>query len=357
MFELKSTYLNTAYMGPMPLGAKAKVEQAVREALDPAFSNFEERLQVVERVRAKFAKLLGVSPQNIALGGSVSEMVGHVANGLELHQGDNVVLMQGDYPSMVLPWMVMAELKGFQIHFCTPEEFTRPESLPINDRTRFVGCSHVMFNSGAILPINHLGRHCRNKGVLFMADTSQSLGAVEVDTSDVDILVGVAYKWLLGPYGTAYGYFNATALKEVRRTQAAWLVSANMKSTESLLDYTTEVVPGARRFDRGQSPTYLLNAALEGALDVILEKGLHHITAHNVALAHHFVEGLPKNFKRASSTVTPIVCFKDPARDSATLKRQLAQKNIDVSLREGFLRASFHLFNTRAQVDDLLAAL
>ena len=175
MFNLKHTYLNSAYMGPMPALAKARVQEWLESLQDPAFTNFEARLKFLERVREKIGRLLGAPSRNIALGASVSEFTGHVANGLELHPGDNVVLMDGDFPSMILPWMVASEARGFQVRRLPREVFLNPEKFAaeLNDRTRYAGCSHVMFNTGLQLPVAKLGRICRKNGVLFLADTSQ----------------------------------------------------------------------------------------------------------------------------------------------------------------------------------------
>jgi len=364
MFDLKSIYFNSAYLGPMPLRSRTRIEEALQQALDPAFIQFEERIKILNEVRARFAKLLGAPAENVAVSTSVSELVGHVANGIELHQGDNVVLMDGDYPSMILPWLVVAEIKGFQVRLLPRETFFQPELLEseLNDRTRFVACSHVMFNTGLTLPIADLAKVCRKKEILFLADTSQSFGALAISpeiVNNVDILVGVAYKWLLGPYGSAYGYFSARALKEIRRTHASWLVSANSKSTESLLGYTTETKPGACRFDRGQSPAFLVNAGLIGALDVLLDQGLEQIEKHNMALAQYFLENLPASYSPLSQAgnISPIVCVKPQDEDASQVRSRLALEKIDVSLREGYLRTAFHFFNTRQQVDTLLSVL
>jgi len=364
VFALKSTYLNCAYMGPMPLPAKKRVEEWLTPLTDPAFSNFEERLKILSDVREKLASLLGTSPLNIALGGSVSEMVGHVANGLELHQGDNVVLMENDFPSMILPWMVLSEHKGFHVRLVPRDKFLRPDQLEsvMNDRTRFVGCSHVMFNTGIRLPIAEIGKICRKNEVTFLADTSQSFGAIRVPAdavANVDILVGVGYKWLLGPYGTAYAYFSDRALQKVRRSHAHWLASANVRSTESLLDYTTDTLPGAVKFDRGEAPVYLLNAAMDASLGVLLDQNLDKIEHHNMDLARYFLESLPTGYESLSTieTLSPIICFKSLKVDSGEMKKRLAKAGIDISLREGYLRASFHFFNDRKQVDQLLGVL
>lgn len=364
MFELKSDYFNSAYLGPTPVLARRRVEESLRQTMDPAFFLYDDWYKFTDEIRARFGKLLGAPADHIALSTSVSELVSHVANGLELHAGDEVILLDGDYPAMVLPWMLAAEYRGFQIHRLPLEDFLQPHNLRrhFTDRTRYVGCSHVMFNTGTQLPIAEIGKLCRENGVLFLADTSQSFGGMTITkeiVTNVDILVGVAYKWLLGPYGSAYGYFSDSALKSVRRTHANWLVAPSSKQSENLLNYTLETLPGARKFDRGQSSSYLITAALGGALDVILETGLAQIEKHNRKLVDNFLENLPNHFEIAGHPeyLSNIVCIKPPNEDAMAAKLRLKKKNIDVSVREGFLRIAFHFFNTEEQVQKLLREL
>lgn len=361
MFDLKSTYFNTAYFGPMPLKAKARVEAAIARTLDPSFMSFNEWFDLSDRVRSRFAALLGCPADNVALSTSVAELVSHIANGLELQDGDEILLLKGDYPSMVLPWMVRAERTPLNIRLLDEEVFADPSRLSaeIGPRTRAVGVSHVTFHSGRRYPINEIGRLCRERGVLFIADASQSFGAMSVNLANVDILVGVAYKWLLGPYGSAYGYFSDDALAHLHRTHANWLVSPNSLSVESLVDYTTAVLPGARKFDRGQSPSFLITAALEGALEVIQEKGLKRIEAHNLSLARHFATNIPRGYNLVinSDEVTPILCIRPQREDAMDIRAKLATKGMDMSVREGRLRLSFHFFNTLDEINKLLQAL
>ncbi|MGE0526116.1 MAG: aminotransferase class V-fold PLP-dependent enzyme, partial [Bdellovibrionales bacterium] len=212
------------------------------------------------------------------------------------------------------------------------------------------------------LPIADLGRICRERQVLFLADTSQSLGGMSLSSDilhNVDILVGVAYKWLLGPYGSAYGCFSKEAMSSLPRTHASWLVSPIAKDTENLLNYTTATLPGARKFDRGQSASFLITAALAGALEIISEVGLREIEQHNAGLVAHFLEHLPKGNTVAGPQDfrSNIVCVRPATKDAKALKALLAQNSIDVSVREGLVRFSFHFFNTREHVEKTLPLL
>ncbi|MBX3020460.1 MAG: aminotransferase class V-fold PLP-dependent enzyme [Bdellovibrionales bacterium] len=364
LFELKSLYFNSAYLGPTPKVAQELIAASVKRTLDPAFLAYDEWFKLPDQNRARLAALLNVPDDSIALSTSVSELVSHVANGIELHAQDEVLLLKGDYPAMVLPWLLMAELKGLRVHFLELEDFLVPSRFKskLSDRTRVAACSHVMFNTGIRLPIAELGRYAQEAEVLFLSDVSQSFGGMRLSQDilkHVDIFVGVMYKWMLGPYGSAFGRFSERALNEVRRTHASWSVSPNSGRSENLLNYTTETLPGARRFDRGQAASFLNNAALEGALETLADVGLDKIEAHNAGLVSHFVSHLPKIFQVAAPTElrSNIVCIKPPEGNALEFKARLAEHDIDVSVREGNLRLSFHLFNTRHEVEKLLKVL
>jgi hypothetical protein len=58
---------------------------------------------------------------------------------------------------------------------------------------------------------------------------------------------------MLGPYGHAFAYFNQKAQDQIYHLNANWILSPNSKQVYNLLDYTTETLPGARQYDRGQA--------------------------------------------------------------------------------------------------------
>ncbi len=364
MFNLKSTYLNSAYLGPMPIRAKENVERILQRMLDPAFYPHTEWRGMPDQIRAQLAGLLGGHADQVSINTSVSEVISHVADGLGLTAKDEILLMEGDYPSMVLPWMVRGERNGFKIKFAPQKDFLEPERLEksISAKTKLVANTHVMFNTGVRLPSEQIAKMCKSRDLLYVTDISQSFGGMTVPRELVehaDVIVGVGYKWLLGPYGTGFGYFSKRALEKIARTHASWLQNPNSQNSENLLNYSTEATPGARKFDRGQPASFLICAAFTGALDLIREVGLEKIEKHNAGLVTHFVSHLPKKYEITAPTEvrSNIICINQKGLDSAALKEKLAKANIDVSVREGSLRMSFHFFNTEQDVDKLLENL
>ena len=129
LFEITNTYFNTAYVGPTPKRSRDNVVQLVSRSMSPGPEDLEQWFEGHDRVRLKLAKLLQVPSENVSLSSSVSETVSHVANGLSLTADDEVLLMDGDYPSMILPWLVAAKVRGFKVRLLDLSSFLDPQQL------------------------------------------------------------------------------------------------------------------------------------------------------------------------------------------------------------------------------------
>ena len=104
----------------------------------------------------------------------------------------------------------------------------------------------------------------------------------------------------------------------------------------------------------------MVSACLEGALDFLNLVGLENIQKKNQLVRDHFLKSFPKN---KYQLVTPsefmgnIVCVRSLGEDSIKLEHELKSRNIDVSVRQGNIRISFHVFNTNNHADQLVEAL
>ncbi len=197
---------------------------------------------------------------------------------------------------------------------------------------------------------------------MFVVDATQALGGMDItkeELSYIDVLTVSSYKWMLGPYGHAFAYFSQAAQDKIYHLNANWILSPNSKKVYNLLDYTTETLPGARQYDRGQAANLLCSGCLEGSLSFLAEVGLKNIRKHNAEIRDHFLEIYPKD---KFTLVTPlehmgnIVCMKGKV-DSIALESEFKNRNIDLSVRQGNIRLSFHIFNTKAQVEELVKGM
>ncbi len=362
--HIDALYFNTAYFGPSPYRAKQKVSNALFKELDPSFTAYNTWMGIPDRIRTQIAKLLQVSPDNIALQSSTTDVISIVANGYKLKSDEAVTTLNKEYPSNVLPWMLLKKNTGINLNML---ETTMPtaewlaDNLPKN--TKIFNISFVTFDTGKKIDLISIGKLMKERDIFFIVDATQALGGMPITEEElqyIDVLSCSCYKWLLGPYGTAFAYFSDEAIKKIEHKTGNWINSINSKNVYDLLNYTLETLPGARKFDRGQAPNMLANACLEASLELLNFIGLDEIEKHNHEIRNHFLDIFPK---KKYELITPkehmanIVCLKVKNLDPVELERELKHNLIDVSVRQGNIRLSFHLFNTKNQVDTLAQTL
>ena len=363
--HLKSLYFNTAYLGPSPYRAKKSLEKALAREMDPSFYAYDEWRIIADRMREKIARLLKCSPEDISHGTSVSDFNNTVALGYPFQKGDVICTLDREFPSNVLPWMLAERRTMATVTLLNSEE------VPLPKNTKIFNISQVSFETGRRVDLLGLGKILRERKILFVVDATQGLGGLEITPKEleyIDILTCASYKWMLGPYGHAFAYFSPRAQELIAHSNATWTKGRYSQRTDALLNYTTETLPGARKYDRGQVSNMLTLACLEAALDLFDELGMEAIEKHNRSLRDHFIAHFPQ---AKFSLITPtarhsmanILCFRARGpRDgdgdkTLQLQKQLEEKSIDLSVREGNLRLSFHLFNTKQQIETLLDAL
>jgi cysteine desulfurase / selenocysteine lyase len=364
--HLQSHFFNTAYIGPLPHRAALEGQKAIDQQSNPVDCPYDIWRKLPDQNRERIALLLGVGAAHISHHSSVSEVIAAVSLGFNFSPGDSVVLMQGDYPSNILPWMLNEKRQSYTIKLIDNDVFRDPNELfkKIPARTKIVNFSHVAFNTGRCHDIANIGKMCRERDILFVVDCSQSFGGVSLRPEEVhvcDIIVGATYKWLLGPYGHAFSYWSTKALSCIENTHLSWQSALSGQNASNLLQYTTDSLPGARRFDRGQAPQFVNTRMFNKSLELLSEIGLSAIEERNKSLVDYFLENIPaKSFE----VLTPqgehknIICLRQKNTSEAQdLENALRQNQIESSVREGNLRLSFHLFNTKTEVSALIKVL
>ncbi len=365
--HLDTFYFNTAYFGPSPYSAKQKVSRALQKELDPSYHNYNTWMGVSERVRILLSGIIDCNPDHVMHSSSTSDIINIVANGYPFKEGDVVAAIDKDYPSNILPWM-LAEKNGkckFELLNLKTEIIPTPSWLAKNlpKETKIFNCSYITFDTGKKIDLQSVGKFLKERDILFCLDVTQGLGGLDINREElsyIDVMACSSYKWMLGPYGHAFGYFSEKAQSLIQHKTANWIVSPNSKVVSHLLDYTVETLPGARKYDRGQASNMLSMSCLEAGLETLSEISLPKIRIHNAEVRDYFLEHYPK---KKFELITPvehmanILSLKAKNIDSYQLERELKFRNVDVSVRQGNLRLSFHLFNTKEQVDTLLEAI
>ena len=360
------SWFNTAHQGPLPRAAVRAAERATALKVAPHRIADKEFSEVPERLRGLLAQLVGGMPEQIVLGNSTSYGLHLIANGLTWADGDEVLTVEGDYPATVLPWRRLAGA-GVQVRTLHPvDRLLSAEELAaaIGPRTRLLAVTWVNSFTGHTLDLHALGAVCRQSGVLLVVNASQALGArpIDVASTPVDAVVSCGYKWLCGPYGTGFTWLHPELLAQLRPQQAYWLAMQAGRGLDHMRETAMRDDLGVRAFDVFCPAAFATTLPWIASLELFLANGIDAIADFDQQLVDRLVRGLnPEQYQLISpgSGPTRSTLVVVSSRDGNAEKRhqQLTDAGIDTAYREGNLRFSVHLFNTVAQVDQLLDAL
>lgn len=361
-------WLDCAHQGPLPLAAAEAAREAIAWKVSPRRLTGERFDGVPRRLRELLGRLIGVAAEEVIPANGASYGLHLLANGLPLESGDEVLLMAGDFPSDILPWLALGEW-GIEVRVEPPaaDVFTVDEVAALStDRTRVVCLPWVHSFSGAVTDLDGIGALCRERGVTFVANTTQGLGAMELDLSlaPIDAVTNAGWKWLCGPYATGFCWMRPELRNSLTYNQAYWLATL---TAEDLGREDLEPRPPApenpRRYDIFSPANFLNYAPWAESLELLLDAGPATIEAHDRGLVGRLLEGLDRGRFEVLSPEEPadrstLVFISHRNRDrNREIHRRLDDDGIDVSFRRGSLRFSPHFYNTDGEIDRALAVL
>jgi selenocysteine lyase/cysteine desulfurase len=358
-------YLDAASQGPLPLATSRAGREALRLKEQPWRITSQVYLSAVAEARSLAARLLGAREESVALVTGAGQVVNVVARGLELAEGDEVVVARHEFPSNDLPWRWLAR-RGVRLRVAEPDHETGAVSAgrlaaEIGPRTRVVAFSHVSYLHGGRTDPGPVVEAARRVGAITVVDGSQAAGAIPFDfgASGVDVYAAAGYKYLLGPYGTGIGLFSAQVLDRLGVGDVNWW---SAKGAEEVSPSAVELRPGAQRHDAHETASFNNLLPLAESVRLLLEVTPAAIQAHARALLDPLLSRLPAGYA-PSSPLDPgarsqILCFRGPTEAATEAAHQaLRSAGVVTTLRAGRIRLSPHLYSSPEDVDRLLAAL
>lgn len=331
-FEVEPGFLNTATMGAPSRASLAAIARALdgwrRGTLHAP--DFDED---VNRSRVAWARLSGVDPTLVAAGSTVSQFVGLVAG--TLRTGMRVLTAEGDFTSVLFPF---AQENGVEVVSVPLEEITEPAG-----EFDLIAVSTVQSADGRVTDLEALLDARDRAGAKLLVDTTQACGWLPHDASDVDYVVCSGYKWLLSPRGVAFMAVRADRLDGLHPEAAGWY--AGDDPWTSIYGLPLRLADDARRLNL--SPAWFSWVGATPSLELLADLDLDEVHAHNVGLADAFLARMGRP-SQGSAIVTV---------DSPEAAERLAAAGVRTSIRAGKVRASFHLYNTMADVDLAATAL
>lgn len=349
-------YLDAAHQTPLSVPVRARLDAFYDEAQFAAGPK-STWLARVEQVRAKLAGLLGVAPHEVAFTKNTSEGLNIAAHGLSWAAGDNVVLLESEHPNNAYAWLSQRPA-GLEVRR-VPEEKKWADAATfapyVDNRTRAIAISHVMFHSGQRNDIGGIAELAHSVGARVVLDAMQSVGVLPVDAGRLGVgaLAAGSHKGLLVPQGLGLLYTAAPA-DVLTPTYVATAGVANARANLVAGPEAVELHPNAHRFEIGNFNLPAIHA-LDGALDLISSIGVPAISEHLLSLGDRLIEhldrlGIPLVGPRERKYRSHIYVLD--LHDAGWLAF-LAHAGVRLSpVRDG-LRVSFGIYNTSDDVDRL----
>lgn len=325
-------YLNTASLGLPPRVAWEALQAALTE-WRAGRGVWEEWSESTGRARVAFARLVGVGEDAVAVGATAAELVALIAAAVPAPA--RVLTAEGDFTSILYPWVA----QGHDVRAVPLEQVAGA----VEPETDVVAVSAVQSANGAVADLAAIREAARGAEALVVLDATQACGWLPVRANQYDALVCGGYKWLMGPRGTAFLTVGERLAERVTPLHASWFAADDVHG--SYYGLPMRLASSARRLDT--SPAWFSWVGAAPALELIHEIGVEAIHAHDVGLANRFRAGL--GLEPSGSSIV--------ATDVPGAAERLEAAGVRAATRAGSLRASFHVYNTEADVDAALDAL
>lgn len=355
-------YLNNASTSLMPISSiKAITDFLVTyNEVGPDSSTADDLVrEKLSLVRKAISHLIKCKPEEVILTQSTTDGVNMVANGLNLNSSSNVIIRGSnhEHPANHYPWVRLSRKIDVRNIEVDENGFFDPKNLEkrIDNNTGLVVLSHALFNTGAILPVEQIGKLLCEKNIPFFVDSAQTVGCIEdVDVNKINcnFMSFNGSKWLCGPMGMGVFYC---------KKESSDLLEPLQVGGESAIFYEDKIaykeIPA--KFQAGFR-NWSGVAGLEASVVYLLRLGLGSIRKKNIKLANMLREELSKVAgislygPEGSEKRTSIVSFSLQGQDPKTIVEKLEKQNMVLAVREIFnkkvIRASMHFFNTESEI-------
>lgn len=363
----RTTYMISNSLGAMPRGVHAEVAAYARAWEERGVRAWHEGWwETAVSTGDLLAPILGVGPGEVSMHQNVTVAVAVFLSCLDYPPERNrIVTTALDFPSLL--YVVDGERrKGAEVVAVPADDVvgipTERLLAAIDERTRVVPVSHVLFRSAGVQDAAAIARRCREVGALLLLDVYQSAGSVPVALAEwgVDAAVGGSVKWLCGGPGAGYLWVRPDLAERLEPALTGW------QADEDPFAFRAGPIRrahGAWRFLTGTPNVPALYACRPG-YRIVAEVGVARIRARSLALTDRLMERAetagfevrtPHDHGRRGGTVT--VWHPDAER----LCRELLARDVICDYRPGAgIRLSPHFYSTEEECDrtiDTLASL
>ena len=362
LFKLDSSviYLNGAYMSPQLKSVAAVGLSCVEKKYHPHLILEEDFFAEKITLKKRFAHLIEATDfETVAIIPSVSYGIAIAANNIPFEKGDEIIVLEEQFPSNYYAWKALKAEKGVVVRTIAAPEIKEGRGASWNNRiletigpkTKCVAIPHCHWTDGTLFNLKKIRERSNEVQAYLIIDGTQSVGALPFSVAEIqpDALICAGYKWLLGPYSLGVAYYgerfhNGTPIEN------NWMNHTGVENFSNLANYNPQLKPKATRYDVGESSNFILTPMLSEAI-----KQLNKWTPHNIQqycknisetaisklrAAGHFIE--EDNFRSHHL----FGLYPKSSSEIEKIKETLSKKKIYVSYRGKSIRISPNVYNT-----------
>ena len=285
-------YLNTGSLGPLPTETAAAMDEYAERELRVGRAHPDDMEAGFERMaeaRAGVAAILGSDVGSIALSHATTDGMNTATWAVDWRVGDRAVTTRHEHAGGLGPLVAVRDRFGIELAFADIGDGSDDErtvaafDTAIVPGTRLVSISHVLWTTGARLPVERIARLASDRGALVAIDGAQAGGAIPVSVEQIgaDFYAVPSQKWLLGPEGMGALWASPRAIETAAQSTTGWFSFDRLG-----LDGTAVYHEDARRFEGSEyhKPSVVGFARSCGWLSMYV--GLPWIIERGTRLAH-----------------------------------------------------------------------
>lgn len=352
-------YLNNASISRMPTSTITAMSDFITEYNSVGPDSATGRQMVLDlgrQIRRIISNIIHCQPDEIVLTQSITDGVNIISNGLDVKLHNNVVIrdVTHEHHANSFPWLnLQAEHRILKVDQNGLFDIRDIESY-IDNNTVVVALTHALYNTGAILPLEQVGRMTKGTSHFFVdaAQTMGNFGSYDFSRLYCDSMAFNGSKWLCGPMGTGLLYCSRKAASQLRPVaiggESAMLYDNTKIAFKDMPD----------KFEAGYR-NYAGLAGLAASLEYITGIGLDTIQYKNNKLSQAFRESISDmsgvTIYGPEDEHIGIVSFRIDNQKSSDVVKMLDERGVVVAQREigdlDIVRVSPHFYNTYNEID------
>jgi len=371
LFDLQNDviYLNGAYMSPQLKSCEEIGIQNLKRKSNPSFITERDFFSGKEVLKERFAQFIDApDAQTVAIIPSVSYGIATALKNIPFQKGDEIVVLEEQFPSNYYAWKALEKEEQIVITTITapPIALGRAEAWntkilnAISPKTKVVALPQVHWADGTLFDLKTVRQRAHDVGAYLIIDGTQSVGAYPFSIAEIqpDALICGGYKWLLGPYSLGMAYYGER-FHQGTPIENNWMSHVGSENFSQLIHYNENFKPKAARYDVGESSNFILTPMLAESIrqltqwtPVGVQKYCEAITKEGVVQLQEkgcFIEAPHQRAHHLFGIYLP------EHLEMEIIKQRLLDKNIFVSYRGNAIRVSPNVYNSAAEMNELVS--